>query len=113
MAFHLPVFDWFISYIFYDKRDDFDVEIVNFPYLDGDVSRRASYGVYILQLIRFARAFSRITDLHIQTKVLTAKHLNHIINSAQPFLNFIEVILNLVSKFNIGQISSATRPIKT
>ena len=36
----------------YDKRD-FDFNIVNFPFLDGDVSRSASYGVYISQLIRF------------------------------------------------------------
>ena len=25
---------------FYDKRDDFDFDIVNFPFLDGDVPRR-------------------------------------------------------------------------
>ena len=31
----------------YDKRDDFDFDIVNFPFLDGDVPRSASYGVYI------------------------------------------------------------------
>ena len=42
----------------YDKRDDFDFEIVNFPFLDGDVPRPTSYGVYISQLIRFARASS-------------------------------------------------------
>ena len=38
-----------------NKRDDFDVDIVNIPLLDGDVSRRAAYGVlvYISQLIRF------------------------------------------------------------
>ena len=31
-----------------DKRDDFDFDIVNFPFLDGDVPRRPSYGpVYI------------------------------------------------------------------
>ena len=29
----------------YDKRDDFDFDIVNFPFLDGDVPRRPSYGV--------------------------------------------------------------------
>ena len=29
-----------------------DFDIVNFPFLDGDVPRRASYGVYISQLIR-------------------------------------------------------------
>ena len=27
----------------YDKCEDFDFDIVNFPFLDGDVSRRASY----------------------------------------------------------------------
>ena len=31
--------------ILYDKRDDFDFEIDNFPFLDGDVSRSTSYGV--------------------------------------------------------------------
>ena len=38
----------------YDKSDDFDFDIVNFPFLDGDVPRRASYGAYILHLIRLA-----------------------------------------------------------
>ena len=38
----------------YDKRDDFNFEIVNFPFLDGDVPRSSSYGVYISQLIGFA-----------------------------------------------------------
>ena len=37
----------------YDKRDDFNFEIVNFPFLAGDV-RSPSYGVYISQLICFA-----------------------------------------------------------
>ena len=41
----------------YDKRDGFNFEIVHFPFLDGDVPRTPSYGVYtcISQLIRFAR----------------------------------------------------------
>ena len=42
----------------YDKRDDLD--IVNFPFHDGDVSRCTSYGMYIPQLIRFARTSSHI-----------------------------------------------------
>ena len=37
----------FVSSKLYDKRDDFNFEIVNFPFLDGDVPRRTSYGVYI------------------------------------------------------------------
>ena len=29
----------------YDKREDFNFEIVNFSFLDGDVPRSPSYGV--------------------------------------------------------------------
>ena len=41
-----------MSKVHIHKRDDFDFDIVNFPFLDGDVPCRASYGVYISQLIR-------------------------------------------------------------
>ena len=40
-----------VSTKIYNKRDDFDFDIVNFPFLDGDVARCTSYGVYISQLI--------------------------------------------------------------
>ena len=50
-----------VSTKIYDKRDDFNFDIVNFPFLDGDVPRRPSYGVYISQLIRFARASSHVS----------------------------------------------------
>ena len=36
-----------ISSKIYDKRDEFNFEIVNFPCLDGDVPRTHSYFVYI------------------------------------------------------------------
>ena len=31
----------------YDKRDEFDFDIIDFPFLDNDVPQRPSYGVYI------------------------------------------------------------------
>ena len=40
-----------VSTKIYDKRDDFDFDIVNFPFLDGDVSRRTSYGYTNLNLL--------------------------------------------------------------
>ena len=52
---HLSISNGFVSSKLYDKRDDFDFDIVNFPFLDGYVPRRPSYGVYISNLIRFAR----------------------------------------------------------
>ena len=36
---HLSVANGFVSSKLYDKRDDFDFDIVNFPFLDGDVPR--------------------------------------------------------------------------
>ena len=42
---------------------------------DGDVPRRASYGVYISQLIRFARVCNHVTDFNARNKCLTAKLL--------------------------------------
>ena len=60
---------------FMKKRDDFDFVIVNFPFLDGDVPRRISYGVCISQLIRFARASSNLNDFNYRNKALTAKLL--------------------------------------
>ena len=59
----------------YDKCDDFDFEIVNFPFLDGDDPRSTSYGVYISQLIRFARASSYVADFNTRNKLLTQKLL--------------------------------------
>ena len=53
---HLSISNDIVSTKTYDKRDDLGFEIVNFPFLDSDVPRSTSYGVYISQLIRFARA---------------------------------------------------------
>ena len=44
---HLSIANRFVSSKIYDKRDDFDFDIVNLPFLDGDVPRRASYGLYM------------------------------------------------------------------
>ena len=44
---NLSISNGTVSAKIYDKRDDFDFGIINFPFLDGDVPRRTSYGVYI------------------------------------------------------------------
>ena len=58
----------------YYKWNDFNFEIVNFPFLN--VPRRSpSYGVYILQLIHFARVCSNVDDFDKRNKFLTSKLL--------------------------------------
>ena len=72
---HLSISNVFLKTEIYDKRDDFGFNIVNFPFLDGGVPRSTSYGVYISQLIRFARVSSHVDDFNTRNKVLTAKLL--------------------------------------
>ena len=69
---NLSITNGTVSTKIYDERDDFDFDIVNFPFLDGDVPRRTSYGVYISQLIRSARGSSNVNDFNCRNKALTA-----------------------------------------
>ena len=69
LDFNLSIHNDIISTKIYDKRDDFNFDIVNFPFLDGDVAQRPSYGVYyISQLSCFARASSHVTDFNNRNK---------------------------------------------
>ena len=47
---HLSSSNGFVSTKIYDKHYDFDIHVVNFPFLDGDISHCPSYAVYISQL---------------------------------------------------------------
>ena len=61
---NLSIKNGIVSSKIYDKRDVFNFEIVNFPFLDGDVPRSPSYGLYISQLIHFARVCSNVDDFN-------------------------------------------------
>ena len=72
---NLSITNGIVSSKIYDKRDDFNFEIVNFPFLGGDVPRSPSYGLYISQLIRFARVCYNVDDFNNRNLFLTAKLL--------------------------------------
>ena len=57
----------------YDKRDDFNFDIVNFPFLCGNVTSITIYGVYISQLIRYVRATTFYDDFLSRSCRLTSK----------------------------------------
>ena len=97
---HLSISNGFVSSKPYDKRDAFDFDIVNFPFLDGDVPRRPSYGVYISQLIRFARVCSHVDDLHARNKLLKQGYRYHKLRKF--FSKLYRRHYELISKFNIG-----------
>ena len=102
---HLSISNGFAKTKIYDKRDDFDFDIVNFPFLNGDVPRSASYGVYISQLNRFARVSSHVDDFNTRNKALTAKlfrqeYRYHTLRKA--FSKFYLRHFDIVSKYNVG-----------
>ena len=101
----------------HDKRDDFDFDVVSFPFLDGDVPRRTSYGVYISQLIRFARASSNLNDFNYRNKALTAKLLrqgHRYFKLRKAFSKFYRRHSALLEKYSVSlKNTSATRYIGT
>ena len=102
---HLYISNDIVSTKIYDIRDDFDFEIVNFPFLDGGFPRSTSYAVYISQLIRFARASSLVADFNTRCKLFTQKLLKqgyryHKLH--KTFFKFYRRYYDLLSKFQVG-----------
>ena len=105
LDFNLSITNGLVSSKIYDKRDDFNFEIVNFPFLDRDVPRSPSYSVYISQLIRFARVCSNVDDFNNINLILSAKlfkqgYRYHKIRKA--FSKFYHRHSELIVKNNIG-----------
>ena len=97
-----------VSTKIYDKRDDFDFDIVNFLFLEGDVPRRTSYWVYISQLIRIASASCILSDFNCRIKALAAKLLRQGLGRAivffklrKAFSKFYHRHSALVEKYNV------------
>ena len=102
---HLSIANGFDSSKIKGKRDDFGFDIVNFPFLDGDVPRRASNGVYISQLIWFARVCNHVVAFNARNKYLTAKLLQQCYRYhklRKTFSKFYRRHYELISKFNVG-----------
>ena len=57
----------------YDKRNDYDFEVINYPFLDGNIPKNQSYSVFISQLVRFARVNSSFNGFIGDCKNLVSK----------------------------------------
>ena len=88
----------------YDKRNDFGFPIVNFPWLSGDVPRLPSYGIYISQLVRFARCCTSVLEFHSKNFQITSKlPTQGYYKLRKTFGKFLRSYSELLSKF--GDIS--------
>lgn len=87
----------------YDKRDDFSFPIVNFPFLEGDVPLAPSYGVYISQLVRYARICSDVSDFNDKNRFITEKLLKQgyrYHKLVKSFTKFAHKYGHLIEKFD-------------
>ena len=85
----LSVANGFVSSKIYDKRDDFDFDIVNFPFV----------------LLRFVRVCSHVTDFNARNKCLTAKLLQQgyrYHKLRKTFSKFYRRHYELIFKYNVG-----------
>ena len=59
----------------YDKRDDFNFHITNFPFLSSNIPYSPAYRVFISQLIRYARVCSSYECIILRAARLSSKLL--------------------------------------
>ena len=59
----------------YDKRDDFNFDIVNFPFLSSNIPSAPAYGVFVSQLVRYSRSSSIYSDFIKRSSSLATKLL--------------------------------------
>ena len=77
----ISIFRGKFRYKSYDKRNDFNFNIANYPHLDGNVPISTSYGVYMSQLVRFCDINLEICSFLSDVKGMTVKFLKQGFNS--------------------------------
>ena len=87
------------------NADDLILTLLISRFLDGDVPRSPSYGVFIFQLIRFTRVSSQLGNFNARNKTLTAKVLQQgyrYHKLRKGFSKFYRRHYELISKYDTG-----------
>ena len=87
----------------FDKRDAFGFSIVNFPDLSGNIPEKQSYGVFISQLIRYARCQDP-ADFRERTRKLVDRLVRQnfsLFKLASTFEKFAESHYELLFKYGV------------
>ena len=88
----------------YDKRDDFNFHITNFPFLSSNIPSSPAYGVFISQLIRYARACSSYECFILRARRLSSKPLKQgylVERLKSSFRNFYGRYGDLVEQYGV------------
>ena len=91
-----------------DKRDAFNFQIVNFPDLSGNIPNKHSYGVFVSQLIRYARCCDELADFTNRSKALIQKltKQNFLLSQLRRVFEMFAVIhYELLFKYSVSSSS--------
>ena len=94
-----------LTFSIYDKRDDFSFEIVNYPFSDSCIPKRSALGVYVSQLLRYARICSFFQDFKAKSHALVIKLRNQGYKEADLrslTLKFFQERQEVLAKYNIA-----------
>ena len=86
----------------YGKPDDFNFHVLNFPFLSSNIPSGPSYGVYISQLIRYARCCTHHTDFGYRHKLLMDRLLSkgyEVIRLRNSFQKFCGRYPDVIAKY--------------
>jgi hypothetical protein len=89
----------------YDKRDDFNLPIVSFPFICSNIPAAPAYGVYISQLMRYSRSCGSYQDFLDRGLLLTRKLLNQgflLVNLKSSLRTFYGHHRDLVDRYGIS-----------
>ena len=102
---NIVINDGFISTSIYDKRDSFDFPIVNFPFLNSNIPKKIGNGVFIGELVRYARACTYLKDFSTRTFTLVNKLKKQFFSAKilnKSFSSFCDNHILLIQKFGIN-----------
>jgi hypothetical protein len=96
----------------YDKRDDFNFTINNFPNLSGNIHGKRSHGIVISQLIRFCKACIHIDDFISRCKCMMTKLINQFFDKIMlqnKVSNFYDKYYELIQKYDVSKLKLIER----
>jgi hypothetical protein len=99
---NLKIKEGVITTSIFDKRDDFDFPIVNFPVLTGNIPKKCSYGVFAGEAVRYARACTYYDDFEERTLLLVTKLRKQYYTSKllkKVWLKFCDTHILLIQKY--------------
>lgn len=88
----------------YDKRADYNFQVISYPFLDGNIPKGPTYGVFISQLVRFAHVNSTLNGFLNNAQDLVRKLTNQHFDVAalrNKFKVFVERYFDVWGKYGV------------